>query len=211
MKRFLKILALFLAPVILLLGMFSLALVRSGELTPTADIEAAALDGGLELFGLAYRDDTRALKQAVANARGADVLVLGTSRSMQLRGAFFASDSFYNAGGGIAYISQAQVFLENMPPDARPKHLLLVLDQYLHRTGGQRGPAALYAAGRLLRSAPGTGGLSGRKIFPAACAGHAGRRVRHVGRRARRRLLRRRLIHLRHRRAAPGKKRGRRV
>lgn len=46
MKRFLKILALFLAPVILLLGMFSLALVRSGELTPTADIEAAALDGG---------------------------------------------------------------------------------------------------------------------------------------------------------------------
>lgn len=104
MKRFLKILALFLAPVILLLGMFSLALVRSGELTPTADIEAAALNGGLELFGLAYRDDTRALKQAVANARGADVLVLGTSRSMQLRGAFFASDSFYNAGGGIAYI-----------------------------------------------------------------------------------------------------------
>ena len=132
MKRFLKILALFLAPVILLLGMFSLALVRSGELTPTADIEAAALDGGLELFGLAYRDDTRALKQAVANARGADVLVLGTSRSMQLRGAFFASDSFYNAGGGIAYISQAQVFLENMPPDARPKHLLLVLDQYFY-------------------------------------------------------------------------------
>ena len=132
MKRFLKILALFLAPVILLLGMFSLALVRSGELTPTADIEAAALNGGLELFGLAYRDDTRALKQAVANARGADVLVLGTSRSMQLRGAFFASDSFYNAGGGIAYISQAQVFLENMPPDARPKHLLLVLDQYFY-------------------------------------------------------------------------------
>ena len=47
MKRFLKILALFLAPVILLLGMFSLALVRSGELTPTADIEAAALNGAL--------------------------------------------------------------------------------------------------------------------------------------------------------------------
>ena len=132
MKRFLKILALFLAPIALLLGAFSLALVRSGELAPTADIEAAALDGKLELFGLAYRDDTRALKQAVANARGADVLVLGTSRSMQLRGAFFASDSFYNAGGGIAYISQAQVFLENMPAAARPKQLLLVLDQYFY-------------------------------------------------------------------------------
>ena len=191
---------------------------RSGELTPTADIEAAALNGGLELFGLAYRDDTRALKQAVANARGADVLVLGTSRSMQLRGAFFASDSFYNAGGGIAYISQAQVFLENMPPDARPKHLLLVLDQYFYNETWTSIEPEDSAALRpytqpdaFLRSAPGTGGLSGRKIFPAACAGHAGRRVRHVGRRARRRLLRRRLIHLRHRRAAPGKKRGRRV
>ena len=42
----------------------------------------------------------------------------------------------------------------------------VVKDKRGDRTGGQRGPAALYAAGRLLRSAPGTGGLSGRKIFP---------------------------------------------
>ena len=216
MKRFLKILALFLAPVILLLGMFSLALVRSGELTPTADIEAAALNGGLELFGLAYRDDTRALKQAVANARGADVLVLGTSRSMQLRGAFFASDSFYNAGGGIAYISQAQVFLENMPPDARPKHLLLVLDQYFYNetwtsiepedSAALRPytqPDAFYALRRALADY-----LDGKYsllhvlgtqdgVYGMSAAGRG--------------LLRRRLIHLRHRRAAPGKKRGRRV
>ena len=181
MKRFLKILALFLAPVILLLGVFSLALVRSGELTPTADIEAAALNGGLELFGLAYRDDTRALKQAVANARGADVLVLGTSRSMQLRGAFFASDSFYNAGGGIAYISQAQVFLENMPPDARPKHLLLVLDQYFYNetwtsiepedSAALRPytqPDAFYALRRAL--AEGTGSLDTSSPSPASAA-----------------------------------------
>lgn len=129
----------------------------------------------------------------MANARGADVLVLGTSRSMQLRGAFFASDSFYNAGGGIAYISQAQVFLENMPPDARPKHLLLVLDQYFYNetwtsiepedSAALRPytqPDAFYALRRALADY-----LDG-KYSLAACAGHAGRRVRHVGRRARR-------------------------
>lgn len=132
MKRFLKITALFLAPVLLLLAAFGVALVRSGELVPTADIEAAAQKGEVTLFGLAYRDDTRAFKQAMAGARGADVLVLGTSRSMQLRGEFFATDSFYNAGGGIAYVSQAQPFLEQLPAQARPKQLLLVLDQYFY-------------------------------------------------------------------------------
>lgn len=117
-------------PVILLLGLFLAALVRSGELTPTAKIEQAACDGTMQLFGFAYRDDARTFKQAVANSRGADVLVLGTSRSMQLHSEFFETDSFYNAGGAVTYLSQAQVFLENMPPEALPDQLILVLDQY---------------------------------------------------------------------------------
>ncbi len=189
MKRFLKILALFLAPVILLLGMFSLALVRSGELTPTADIEAAALNGGLELFGLAYRDDTRALRRAVANAPRCGRCWWGTSRSMQLRGAFFASDSF-TTQAAASYISQAQVFLENMPPDARPKHLLLVLDQYFYNETWTSIEPEDSAALRLytqpdafsaLRRA--LGGLSGFVIFPCCMCWYAGRSVRHVGRR----------------------------
>ena len=100
--------------------------------TTTTAAPSASVSGGKATATVDTSTGGEIVKQAVANARGADVLVLGTSRSMQLRGAFFASDSFYNAGGGIAYISQAQVFLENMPPDARPKHLLLVLDQYFY-------------------------------------------------------------------------------
>lgn len=130
LKRFLKTLSLFMIPVVLFVGLFAAALLRSGELVPAERIEQAAREGTLHLFGYAYRDDARTFKQAVANDRAAEVLVLGTSRSMQLHGEFFETDSFYNAGGAVAYLSQAQVFLENMPADALPRRLILVLDQY---------------------------------------------------------------------------------
>ena len=132
LKRFIRTLAVFLAPVAVLLGVLFAALWRTGELARMGDIESAMARGGTSLVGFAYRDNTRTLKQNVAAARGARVLVLGTSRAMQLRSGFFASDSFYNAGGGIAYISQALPFLERLPDEARPTSLVLVLDQYFY-------------------------------------------------------------------------------
>ena len=132
MRRFLKTIALFLVPAVLVVGVFGAALIRSGELAPMEEVRRAAAEGRLALFGWASRENIRAFKEAVAGARGAEVLVLGTSRSMQLRSRFFQTDSFYNAGGGIAYLSQAQHFLERMPQHARPKRLLLVLDQYFY-------------------------------------------------------------------------------
>lgn len=138
MKQFLKTVTLFLLPAVLVVGLFGAALVRSGELTPMEEIRRAAVEGRLSLFGLAYREETRSFKQAVADARGAEVLVLGTSRSMQLRSEFFGTDSFYNAGGGIAYLSQAQPFLEHLPEDVKPGRLLLVLDQYFYNTNWRR-------------------------------------------------------------------------
>ena len=126
MKRFLKITALFLLPVVFVCAVFFAALLRSGELIDAR--QAAAQD--VTLFGLAYRDDTRSYKQAVAARKGADLLVLGTSRSMQFRGEFFDTDSFYNAGGGIAFMPQAPFFMQSLPKNKLPKHLLLVLDQY---------------------------------------------------------------------------------
>ena len=130
MKRFLKCAALFLAPLALLCGVFFAAVWRSGEL---CDYEAgahASAAGEISLFGLAYRDNTASFKRAAANDVKADLLVLGTSRSMQLRGQFFDTDSFYNAGGGMAFLPQAAAFLEALDEDARPERLILVLDQY---------------------------------------------------------------------------------
>lgn len=134
MRQFLKIGTVFFLPVVLLIGLFCGALVRSGEPARMEDVEVAMEEGRAALVGFAYRDNTRTLKQNVAAARAARLLVLGTSRAMQLRSDFFASDSFYNAGGGIAYISQALLFLERLPANARPQHLVLVLDQYFYNS-----------------------------------------------------------------------------
>ena len=130
MKRFLKGVAVFLAPVALVCLVFFAAVWRSGEL---CDYEAAAhasAAGEVRLLGLAYRDSTASFKSAAANDVKAGLLVLGTSRSMQLRGRFFDTDSFYNAGGGMAFLPQAAAFLESLDESARPERLILVLDQY---------------------------------------------------------------------------------
>lgn len=130
MKKFLRVIACFLIPVMLVYGLFSVVLWRSGELTPTTSVIDSTLAGETKLFGLAYRDETQAYKHAMASAKSAELLVLGTSRSMQFRAGFFQTDSFYNAGGSVPYLPQALNFLERLPKESLPRHLLLVLDQY---------------------------------------------------------------------------------
>ena len=132
MKRFLKMIALFLLPAVLLHGLVFAALVRSGELADTAAVADATARGEVLLFGQAYRDDTRTYKHAVASKVGADFLVLGTSRSMQFRSEFFEVDSFYNAGGSVPFLGGARHFLDTLPADKRPTQVLLVLDQYFY-------------------------------------------------------------------------------
>lgn len=94
--------------------------------------EAAArmLAGEQMLYGTAYRNDTRDLKHYVASGLGADLLVLGSSRSMQFRSQFFTEPSFYNAGGAAGYSNEYLYFLQNLPEDKLPKTLILQLDQY---------------------------------------------------------------------------------
>lgn len=132
MKRFIKIVALFLIPAVVLYAVMFTALLRSGELASTQEVVDATVRGEMEQFGLAYRDDTRSYKFATACEKGASLLVLGTSRSMQLRGGFFQTDSFYNAGGSVPFLGQAKTFLERMPADKLPDRLILVLDQYFY-------------------------------------------------------------------------------
>lgn len=132
MKRFIRIIALFMAPIVLLCGVFFAGLLRSGELCDSAALADATVRGEVALYGLGYRDDTRAYKQRVTAQKKADFLVLGTSRAMQFRAQFFKTDSFYNAGGATAYLPQMLFFLQSLPEESLPSHLLLVLDQYFY-------------------------------------------------------------------------------
>ena len=131
MKRFLAVVALFLVPVLAVCGVFGLAVYASGEWYTEEQITEMVMNGEPAFFGLAYRDNTRYYKHLVAGAKAADLLVLGTSRSMQFHSEFFTTDSFYNAGGGAGYINEFQFFLENLPEESLPDKLIMVMDQYL--------------------------------------------------------------------------------
>ena len=130
MKRFLSVVALFLLPVVLVVGLFARAVYASGEWRTEEEIAGRVAAGEPAFFGLAYRDNTRYYKHLVANELGADLLVLGTSRSMQFHSEFFTNKSFYNAGGGAGYINEFQFFLEQLDEDKLPHTLIMVMDQY---------------------------------------------------------------------------------
>lgn len=129
MKRFLKATALFLLPVLLLYLLFGIVLLNSRELAPLDDVVNAAVDGSLQRYGSAYHENIQAFKYRTAVQKQAKLLVLGTSRSMQLRAAFFNEPSFFNAGGGVRDIFDYERFLRALPEEARPKTVILVLDQ----------------------------------------------------------------------------------
>lgn len=129
MKRFLKVTALFLLPVALLYLLFGVVLWNSRELAPLSEVVAAAADGSLQRYGSAYHENIQAFKFRTASEKKAKLLVLGTSRSMQLRAAFFSEPSFFNAGGGARDVYDYERFLRALPEQARPKTVVLVLDQ----------------------------------------------------------------------------------
>jgi hypothetical protein len=132
MKRFLKTITLFLIPVVLVISLFSAVYFASGEYIGTREVALRMAQGEPILLGLAYRDDTRSMKHLIASEVEADLLILGTSRSMQFRGQFFNTGSFFNAGGGVASLQEMLFFLQALPEEALPSTLVIVLDQYFY-------------------------------------------------------------------------------
>lgn len=142
MKKFLRVLALFLLPVALLYGLFAAVLTSTRELAGMEEIVAATLDGSLVLYGTSHHENFAAYKLRVTGALAPRLLVLGTSRSMQLRGEFFSEKSFYNAGGAVRNMADYEDFLRRLPEEALPQTLLLVLDQNMFNTNWRQSSPA---------------------------------------------------------------------
>ena len=150
MKKFLRVLALFLLPVALLYGLFAAVLVSTRELAGMEEIVAATLDGSLTLYGTSHHENFATYKLRVTSALAPRLLVLGTSRSMQLRGEFFSEKSFYNAGGAVRNMADYEDFLRRLPEEALPETLLVVLDQNMFNTNWrQSSPTAPQDYGEL--------------------------------------------------------------
>jgi hypothetical protein len=126
---------LFFLPLAIVFGTPALALWIGGEFTsPDTVIARQIKDDRLVLHGPAYTNSASYVKTHLLTARRPQVLALGNSRVMQMRRSFFRPEvSFYNAGGIVARLRHFRAFLEELPPEALPKTLIIATDtSYFH-------------------------------------------------------------------------------
>jgi hypothetical protein len=146
----LRRIALFSLPILALLCAPIWILWRSGELLaldPQRVVQLQMAAPELVIFGPAYSNCSKRYKLAGAKAASADVLVLGTSRSMQIRaGLFLPSASFYNAGGGVSRIGHFRQFLSGLTRTEQPKLLIVSMDQWFFNARTEAYPEASFAA-----------------------------------------------------------------
>ncbi|MCC7445909.1 MAG: SGNH/GDSL hydrolase family protein [Anaerolineae bacterium] len=125
-------LGLFLAPVVLVMGVVWLLLRFSGEVLPFRDVIDQQRHGFPTVFGRAYRDNFISFKATSVIVRKPAVITLGSSRVMQFRAELFNKqmDRFYNAGGGAACLYQVSQFVHYVDAArALPAVIIIGLDQ----------------------------------------------------------------------------------
>ncbi|MDO5601163.1 MAG: hypothetical protein Q4G07_00195 [Oscillospiraceae bacterium] len=118
-------------PVFLAGAFFFSLLAVSGELTSVDEYAARAAAREPLIYQAAYTFGSESrFKALTARDRGAQVLAVGTSRVMQLRGEEFPAGDFYNAGGAVSSLGQIRPFLQYLPAESRPETVILCLDQF---------------------------------------------------------------------------------
>lgn len=133
MKRFLtRALAWFLLPALTLFLLFTAVLYRTGELSaPESWVERTLAGENLVVEPNFLGDFTLWYKSEMACRRSAEVLALGNSRIMQLRGCMLPRADFYNAGGAGNMLGMYLPFLRFLEENgALPSTLILTLDTY---------------------------------------------------------------------------------
>ncbi|MBX3740897.1 MAG: hypothetical protein KF712_07900 [Akkermansiaceae bacterium] len=121
-----------LLPPVLAVGVPSVIAAAAGELFNLTDaVEVQDRASGEMLFGVAYSSPDTPYKFTRIRQEKAEILVVGSSRTLDMRREFFKPGrSFYNGGRLSNDVWVTRQALERLPPDTLPKHLLLALDQY---------------------------------------------------------------------------------
>ena len=120
MKRFLTVISLFLLPVVLFYALLATVMYNTRELAEMDELVPATVSGELKLYGTGYHENFFTYKHRVTSELARELLVLGTSRSMQISGDFFSEKSFYNA----ATLPTTPSFCRRFPKKACPKPCL---------------------------------------------------------------------------------------
>jgi hypothetical protein len=101
---------------------------RAGEFLPLPEIVARQQTGG-DIYGSALHDDEFDYKLALATARRAEVMALGSSRMLQLRQEFFRRP-FVNAGRAMSSLREGEEFFAALPAASRPRLMILGMDPW---------------------------------------------------------------------------------
>ena len=143
MRSFWWKLGLYLAPVALYVAITWGIATWAGELTPLVDVARRQATSPL-LYGRAYRDNYFAFKLISVRERRPELLVVGSSRTMQFRSGLAnrRPEAFYNAGGASQSLAEMRRFVELAVSAVRPRVVILGLDQWWFNPKHSHGPAA---------------------------------------------------------------------
>ncbi|MCX5751435.1 MAG: DUF1574 family protein [Candidatus Saganbacteria bacterium] len=133
LKKFILKIGIFCLPILIILGFPLFVLIYSKEILPIDKIiEAQTSLPEKQLVSLAYSNPDKYYKLKSTISITPEVLVLGTSRTMQFREWFFVPNiRFFNAGGGISTIKHSNLFLNRLLTErVHPKIIIIGLDQY---------------------------------------------------------------------------------
>jgi hypothetical protein len=124
----------FVAPVACAIAFPAYVLVAGGEMTPL-DVAAVARHDVASttpiLYGPAYTNINKPYKTFATLAAKPQVLVVGSSRTMQLRASLFPEGvSFYNAGGTVSHVAHLKKLLARIPREGQPEVMFVGLDQW---------------------------------------------------------------------------------
>jgi hypothetical protein len=126
--RFLTAMAIPCLVVAALLGLAYYILIANREdVTPAEAAALQAKSGGIYGSALFYRPGL--YKLALYAENPADIVVIGSSRSMEFRAEGFAAPMI-NLGGNGATIAEAEAVIDRMLEIRRPKALLLIIDYW---------------------------------------------------------------------------------
>lgn len=120
------LLLLFIGPVIVT-GLTSLVfLLRSGELLELDEVVEKQVENGA-FYGNALRDNEVAYKLALFKHHQPEVVVLGSSRALQIRDQFFTVP-FVNMGRAMTEVESAAPIIETLIAGPKPKLLIISVD-----------------------------------------------------------------------------------
>lgn len=138
-RRFLEVAAVFVLPLLVVVGLPTLLLLLQGEVMPLGQvIRMQKNSDSMVLYGPAVSGPDGAFKLKSVLAREPRILAMGSSRVMAFRSKFFKdSEAFYNSGGSVSGFRHFRQFLENIPPGKEPKVIIMAFEQrYFNAVAG---------------------------------------------------------------------------